>query len=152
MTGRSARIVTLLRRSHTRQLRSTALGLLGIFVWVLVAAGCGSGGDAVSSSGGPGGGGDPGGGGGGNTFASTAVVTNRGTPQSGVMVTLSRSTDASGNPSDVVATVATDAQGRASFTGLTPGTLYCYSATIASESRRFCSNRDDRTVSLTFGQ
>jgi hypothetical protein len=67
------------------------------------------------------------------------------------MVTLSRGTDASGNPSDVVATVATDTEGRAVFTGLTSGAMHCYSASIGSERRQFCSNRDERMIRLTFG-
>jgi hypothetical protein len=146
----SVRIVSGLR-SHARSFRPVALGVLGILVSALLLAGCGSGGGSSVSSGGPVGGGDPGGGSGGS-FASTAIVTNRGTPQAGVMVTLSRGTDASGNPSNVIATVPTDDQGRAVFTGLTEGALHCYSATIASENRRFCSNRDERTVRLTFGE
>jgi hypothetical protein len=136
-----------------RWIRSAAPGLIGILVLALL-AGCGGGGGGSSSASGgpgPGGGGGPGGGSG-TTFASTAVVTNRGVPQAGIVVTLSRGTDSTGNPVGVIARVTTNAEGRAGFTGLSSGTLHCYSASIASENRLFCSNRDETTIPLTFGQ
>jgi hypothetical protein len=134
------------------------MGWLGVLIVTCMAAGCGGGGGGGSvSSGGPGGGGGvPGGGvpggGGGGSFTSTAFVTNRGVPQGGVAVTLSRDADGNGSPDDVVKTVTTDSEGKAVFTGLTPGTFMCYSATIASENRRFCSNRDERTIQFRFGE
>jgi hypothetical protein len=149
----SAGFASALARGYARSLHIATLGLLCIVVAVLMSAGCGSGGDAVSPSGGPVGGGNGGGnagGGGGGTFASTAIVTNGGTPQPGVMVTLSRG--GSGNGADVVATVATDAEGRAAFPGLTSGAMYCYSARIASENRQYCTNRNETPVRLAFGQ
>lgn len=149
---RSPRMGSAAPRGHARSGRSVVLGLLGVLVAALAAAGCGSGGGSSVSGGGPvGGSGGPAGGGAG-TFSSTAIVTDRGTPRAGVMVTLSRGTTASGSPSGVIATVPTDNQGRAVFTGLTTGTLYCYSAAIESENRQFCSNRNETTIRLAFGE
>jgi hypothetical protein len=142
---RSPRIARMRVHSQPWSVRLTLLSLLGILVSTLVMAGCGSssGGTPPSSGGGGGSGFTP--------FSSTAIVTNRGTPQAGVVVTLSRGTDATGNPSGVIARVTTDAEGKARFTGLNEGALLCYSASIGSENRLFCSNRGERTVRLTFG-
>src|SRR5262249_52040161 len=97
-----------LRSSVARCVRPVAPGLIGILVLAVLLAGCGGGGGGGSSSasggpGGVGGGGGGPGGGSGTTFASTAIVTNRGVPAAGVVVTLSRGTDQDGRPIGLVA-------------------------------------------------
>jgi hypothetical protein len=59
--------------------------------------------------------------------ATTVEATLAGAPQSGITITESTSTD--GTPGTPITTAVTNGAGQADFTGLTPGSGYCWSWT-----------------------